>query len=477
MNTTSHRHFRYASLREIRSDVERLGLDIRFEEELRAVWEPVLIGPRTVGNAFALQPMEGCDSSLDGRPGELTFRRWKRFGEGGAKLIWGEATAVVPDGRANPRQLMLTSDTADAFAELVDETRAAHLRVFDRDDDLLIGLQLTHSGRYSHTKPVTAWHHPCLDPLTFVDRSRMLRMDESWHPAEDDYLDDLQDSYVNAASLARNAGFDFVDLKLCHGYLLHELLAARSRPGRYGGSFENRTRFVRETLTRIRTLHDSDFILACRLNVYDGLPYVADPVTGVGRPVAFPLPYDCGFGMDREAPEREDLAEPFQLLRLLEECGVSLVNVTIGNPYVNPHFGRPYERPSEGGYLSPEHPLASVDRHFRLAAAVQKEFPDLAVVGTGYSWLQRFLPYAAEASVRSGHVALAGVGRGALAYPDFVRDLAADRSMDSKKVCLAVGFCTDLMKSKNNELGQYPSGCVPRDRLYAGIYREAKGKA
>ncbi len=443
------RHFHYRSLDELRAEVARLGLDIGFEEELRAVAAPVRIGSRTAGNALAIHPMEGCDGTLDGKPDELTFRRWNRFGAGGAKLIWGEATAVVPEGRANTRQLWINDENLKEFARLIATTRAVHRERFGREDDLLVGLQLTHSGKWSCGRRMGA------------------------ESVSDGYLEELEEAFAAAARRVRDAGFDFVDIKQCHTYLLNELLAARGRPGRYGGSFENRTRFVRNVFRRIREELGGSILLASRINAFDGIPFARDPETGIGRPAEVEIPYLRGFGVDPMDPLREDLDEPLRLVEMLRAEGLDLLNVSMGSPYFNPHVGRPYERPAEGQYEAPEHPLAGVERHFRLTAAFQERFPDLPVVGTGYSWLQRFFIQAAESNLRRRRVTIAGVGRGALAYPDFARDLFERGALEHKRICLSVSFCTDLMRSKHNDLGQFPTGCVPRDELYAAIYKEA----
>ena len=238
-----------------------------------------------MGNRLAIQPMEGCDAELDGSPGELTFRRYRRFGAGGAKLIWGEACAVVPEGRANPRQLVINPANASALERLLRETRAAHLESNGRDDDLLVGLQLTHSGRYSFQRPILAQHDPLLDPRTVVDKATGATAGPDSPLITDDELDRLQDRYVEAARLAQQAGFDFVDIKQCHRYLLNELLAARTRPGKYGGSFENRTRFIREVVERIRDACPG-LMIATRLNVFDGVPYTKGQ-DGRGVPCPF----------------------------------------------------------------------------------------------------------------------------------------------------------------------------------------------
>jgi 2,4-dienoyl-CoA reductase-like NADH-dependent reductase (Old Yellow Enzyme family) len=471
--TMSKRYFRYHSLEELREEAEKLGLDIPFETELEAVWRPVQIGPLRAGNSLAIHPMEGCDGTLDGRPDELTFRRWERFGGGGAKLIWGEATAVVREGRANPRQLWLNDRTLPAFQRLVQRTRSVHRKTLGRDDDLVIGLQLTHSGRWSHERPIIAVHNPPVDARTFLDKKKTVAIPDDYPVVEDSYLEDLEDRFVDAAKLAYRAGFDFVDIKQCHTYLLCELLGARSREGKYGGSWENRTRFIRNVVAKIKEAVPG-LVVATRINCFDGIPFCFDPELGRGRPVEHPIPYLDGFGLNPHNPLEMDLTEPKDLVRLLASLGVPLVNVSMGSPYFNPHYGRPLEKPPIDAYDPPEHPLIGVDRHFRAAEEIQRACPEVVIVGTGYSWLRHYLLNAAEGNLRHGRVRIVGAGRGAIAYPDFVRDAMRTGRMDPKKSCLAVSFCTTLMRSKEHELGQYPTGCVPRDPVYADIFGELK---
>lgn len=470
------KYFTYKSLDDLRKEVQRLRVDITFDEKLEAIARPVRIGPRTIGNAMGIHPMEGCDGTPEGRPGELTFRRWQRFGEGGAKLIWGEATAVVPEGMANSRQLLLNDANLSDFEKLVGITRSAHRSRFGTDADLMIGLQLTHSGRWSFRRPVIAYHHPQADRVTYADKAKGIRIDSSYPLVTDDELERLEDAYVRAAMLAAKAGFDFVDIKQCHTYLLNELLGARTRSGKYGGSFENRTRMTRNILAKINNETGGRLLLASRLNVYDGIPFETDPITAAGKPMPFETPYPYNFGVDAADPLKVDLTEPIALIRMMHDCGVHLVNVSMGSPYYNMHYGRPFEKKPFDGYETPEHPLHGVARHFAVTEAIQHEFPDIAVVGTGYSWLQKYFIQAGESNLRRKRVSIVAVGRGAIAYPDFAADALTKGELNSSRVCIAVSYCTNLMRSKNNELGQYPAGCVPRDDAYVPIYKEVLAK-
>jgi 2,4-dienoyl-CoA reductase-like NADH-dependent reductase (Old Yellow Enzyme family) len=467
------RYFKYKTREALLADARRLGLEIHLSADAAPLFGPIEVAGRRVGNRLAIQPMEGCDADPDGTPGALTFRRYRRFGAGGAKLIWGEACAVVPEGRANPRQLLISPANAEALLRLLNMTRDAHRQANGRDDDLLVGLQLTHSGRYSFERPILARHDPLLDPRTIVDKSTGASAGPRTPLISDVELDRLQDHYVEAAALAYDVGFDFVDIKQCHGYLLNELLAAQERPGKYGGPYENRTRFIREIVGRIRA-ESPGRMIATRLSVFDGIPYMKGP-TGGGVPCPFTLPLRPRWGTNSDDPERPLLDEPLKLIGELRSLGVSLVNVSMGNPYASPHLVRPFEYRPPDGYETPEHPLVSVDRHFRLTARVQGAIPALPVIGSGYSWLQAFAFEAGVANILLSRTTFVGIGRGALAQPDFGRRLANGEPLDHKHLCRTFSYCTALMRSKHNALGQFPTGCPPFDKeVYGPIWDEAR---
>ena len=428
--------------RSLEAEIESLHLPIRFESDIRESLQPLRIGPKTVGNRWAIHPMEGCDGTLAGAPDELTVRRWARFGAGGAKMLWGEAVAIASDARANTRQLLISDATLSGLEHLIVTARREH----GTASDFLVGLQLTHSGRWSYPTPTVMFHDPALR-----NNGRIIT---------DDELDRLQDQYVWATLRARDIGVDFIDIKQCHRYLLSEMLAARTRPGKYGGSLENRTRFVRQLLARLRD-EAPDLILGTRMNFFDGVPYRKNAETGIGEPV--PGATDNYLEVD----------EAVEALRMYREAGLQLVNVTAGCPYYNPHVGRPADREPPDGYGAPEPQLAGVARHFELAAAAQRACPDVPVVGTGYSYLRQYALEAGEANLRDGRASIVGMGRGAIAYPDFARDV----HMDKRKVCITVSYCTTLMRSKDNELGQYATGCAPRDPVYGKLLQEVQRKA
>jgi 2,4-dienoyl-CoA reductase (NADPH2) len=427
-----HERFLFRNAEALLKKAADLGLTLPFREDISILFDKPSIAGRTLAGRLAVQPMEGADAEADGSPGPLTFRRYERFGAGGCGCIWFEAAAVRREGRSNPRQLLLTKDTLDGFKRLVERTRNAAADAGTTPPPLLI-LQLTHSGRFSKPEgtalPILARHDPRLDGLLALPHDSPLIPDEA--------LDRLQDDFRRTAGLAEQAGFDGIDIKACHGYLAGELLAARDRnSSRYGGSFENRSRFLLETLRGIRS-ESSRMILACRLGVYDGIP--------------------GGFGVDAGDPAREDLDEPAALVRTLLDQGLSLLNVTAGIPAYRAHIGRPFDKPAAKGAVPDEHPLEGVARLLRLTASIQHRFPTLPVIGTGYSWLRRFFPAAAAGALYEHGATLVGLGRLAFACPDFARILREQGRLDSKRVCLACSSCSTLLRAGR------PAGCVVRD--------------
>jgi 2,4-dienoyl-CoA reductase-like NADH-dependent reductase (Old Yellow Enzyme family) len=375
----------------------------------------------------------------------------------------------------NPRQLWINDQTAGSLEKMLRDCRQAHREVFGSDDDLVVGLQLTHSGRYSYRRPLLATHDPILDPLT-VDKSTGKRVDASYPLLSDDDLRRIEDRYLDAARLAAKIGFDFVDIKQCHRYLLSELLAAKNRPGEYGGSLEHRTRLVRNVLTRIRA-ELPELLLATRMNAYDGIPYRGEGDDFIGAPCPHELPLETAFGTALHDHRLVDLSEPLQVARWLREWGVRVINVSAGNPYANPHIVRAAEFPPCDGYHAPEHPLLGVLRHFDLARQMQAAVPDVPVVGSCYSWLQDFAMHAAAGNIAAGDVACVGLGRATLAQPDFARNLLEHGRLDRKRVCRTFSYCTNLMRTKDHPLGQYATGCPPFDKeVYDPLWKEAEPK-
>jgi 2,4-dienoyl-CoA reductase-like NADH-dependent reductase (Old Yellow Enzyme family) len=445
---------------ELRQHAASLGVEIPADDELETGPDAPLARPfrragGTIGNRFAILPMEGWDGTEDGKPSDLTRRRWEHFGRSGAKLIWGgEAVAVRHDGRANPNQLLINDANLSALASLRDTLLDAHRAHFGTTDDLLIGLQLTHSGRFSRPnekrrpEPRIAYRHPYLDRAVGVDSDAAL--------LSDDDLARLVDDFVRASVLARKAGYVFVDVKHCHGYLGHELLSAVDRPGRYGGSLENRTRFLREVVAGVRA-EAPGLEVGVRVSVFDLVPFRPGP-DGTGEPMATG-PYRYAFGGDGTGLGI-DLGEPSEFLGMLESLGIDLVCPTAGSPYYNPHVIRPAAFPPSDGYKPPEDPLIGVARHLAATAWLKARHPALTVVGSGYTYLQDWLPHVAQRVVRDGGTDFVGLGRMVLTYPELPADVLAGRPLARKRVCRTFSDCTSAPRNG------MVSGCYPLDPFY-----------
>jgi len=447
---SQHERFKFKNREVLLKKAEELNIELPFDDDINVLFDEVKIGERCVPNRFAIHPMEGFDADDKGTPGELCFRRYQRYACGGSGLIWFEATAVVHEGRSNPRQLWLHKENVNVFKQLVEKTRKAAFQNFGNNHDLTLVLQLTHSGRYSKPsgkpEPIIAHHSEILDPKQ--------KLPDDYPLITDAELDQLQEKFVEAALLAEEAGFDGVGIKACHRYLVSELLASFTRENsKYGGSFENRTRFLRETAEKIKSNVKNVFVTS-RLNGYDAIKY----------------PY--GFGVSANDYLKPDLSETKKLINELIKIDYPVLNLSIGNPYFNPHFGRPFDFPIAGFQPPEEHPLKGVFRIIEIVGQLQQEFPQLPLIGTGYSWLRHFFPNVAAAIVKQGKATFIGQGRGAFAYPNSVRDLQETGALDTHKVCVTCSACTQIMRDDGK------TGCVIRDKeIYGPEYRKVRKMA
>ena len=434
--------FNFKTLEEVVECSCKFGLELDFSENIGVLGRKVVINGREIPNSLAFHPMEGCDGNADGRHGELTKRRYERFSRGGAGLIWFEAVAVVPEGRGNPRHLWIHKDNVSEYEKLVLSMRQISQEEYGKNFNPVIIMQLTHAGRYSKPngkpEPIIASHNP------YLDAAQNLAPD--YPVVTDNYIEKLEEKFVEAALLAKKAGFDGVDIKACHRYLNSELLSSFEREGKYGGSFEGRTRFIMNVTRKVREAVGKDFIVTTRMNAYDGIQW----------------PY--GWGVDKEDYTKYDLSEPLKLIKMLYDDGMRLINITMGNPYYNPHVNRPFD---VGAYVPPEHPIQGVGRIVSGTAILQKALPDMAIVGSGYSWLRQFSQNLAAGNVEKGNVKIVGFGRMSFAYPDFARDILQNGGLKKNKCCISCSKCTAIMR------GGGTTGCVIRDsEVYLPIFRK-----
>lgn len=419
---------------------EESGTSFPYSEDLSIFNKEIVIAGKTLHNRIVYQAMEGCDGTLDGAPDELTKRRYLRFARGGAGLIWFEATAVLGEGRANPRQMYLTDKTKDDFKRIVYDIKNEGVKA--NNFEPIVVIQLTHSGRYSKPEgvpaPLIAYNNPIFEKDNPIDKSRIVT---------DDYLDTLHEALVKNALIAKELGFDGADIKSCHRYLLSEILSAYNREGKYGGSFENRTRLLTSTVKDAKSLTGNDFIITSRLNVYDGFEY----------PYGFAVKEGCGI--------TPDFTESKMLIKKLVQNGIDMIDMTMGNPYFNPHVNRPY---SKGGYEPPEHPMYGVQRMLDGIAELKKEVPNTPVISSGISFLGAVSANVCAGYMENGGFDMAGYGRQTLAYPDVANAITSGNNLEPQKMCICCSKCTEIMRKP----GGTP-GCVIRDNeVYMPLYKK-----
>ncbi|MBO5761235.1 MAG: NADH:flavin oxidoreductase [Lentisphaeria bacterium] len=463
----------FKSVEEFREHLEKENIPLAIDDTILSGKDSPLSAPiecygKRIGNRWCILPMEGWDCLPNGAPSPLTRRRWLNFAKSGAKLLFGcEACAVMESGKSNTRQLMITEETMPAIKELCGEMRQKHAERFGSSDDLMIGLQLTHSGRYSHPhndarlESVTAYSHPLLDERFHNDRNNVVT---------DEEIPGIIAHFAKAAHLAKEAGFDFVDVKMAHGYLGHEFLSAYTRSGRYGGSFENRTRFFREIVEAIHT-EVPGFPIGVRLSLFDCIPFEKG-----GDKVGIPMErgevkagaYPYAFGGDGTGLGY-DLKETIRFLELAESLGVRLIGSTACSPYYNPHFQRPAYFPVSDGYLPPEEPIRGAARQMEAVAKIKEYFGSrLLIISSGMTCLQEFLPHAGQKMVRDGKADFVGIGRMVIAYPDICADTLEKGSIDPRRICRTFGDCTTAPRS-----GLF-SGCYPLDPFYKEMMPECE---
>lgn len=457
-----------------RGHLEGLGITLPCDDTITQGEDSPLAAPvattingKTIGNRIAIHPMEGWDATTTGGLTDEMIRRWERFGESGAKLICGgEAMAITPEGRANPNQIIINEENKADIAKLRQVLIDAHQKHWGNTDDLVIGFQLTHSGRFCRPNDKKRWEsriayrHPILDAKFNVTSDDQILTDSD--------VEEIIQLYIKAAQIAWDAGADFVDIKHCHGYLLHEFLSARSRPGKYGGSFENRTRILREIVAGIRA-SGNKIDIGVRLSTFDFVPHRPDPALsspgklGPGIPEEFSklLPYEYAFSTNKDNPVEPETSETVKFIELLHELGIKILNTSAGSPYYTPHIQRPAAYPPSDGYQPAYDPLVDVARQVNVLSALKKQIPsDIIVIGSGLSYLQEYLPHVSQGIIRGGHADMVGLGRVVLSYPEVLLDAINKGALTPRFICRTFSDCTTA--PRNGMI----SGCYPLDAYY-----------
>lgn len=418
--------FGYHQLSDLESECKLHGCNINFSHDLSVLGTPFKIGALTAQNRFCVHPMEGSDSLSDGSPSEWTRERYRRFARGGSGLIWFEAVSVLPEARASANQLILTEENLPLFRNLADEIKEEAFKTNGFSPVLI--MQITHSGRFSKPfgkpQPIIAYHSSEIDIRHNISPDLPV--------AKDEYLDEIPGYFAKTASLAKKAGFDGVDVKCCHRYLLSELLSAFERPGKYGGCFENRTKLYLDCIDAVRNEVGENFIVGTRLNGFDALP--------------------AGFSCDKNDYMKPDLTETLSLVKKCKDRHIDIFNITTGSPYYNSFVNRPNDVEKN------EPPLFGVSRMFSVVGEIQDTVKEIPVVGTGFTYLREYIPFAAAGEILAGRCEFAGLGRMSFAYPDFPRDVLNGNLPNKNQLCTTCGKCAQLLRAGG------PSYCAVRDK-------------
>lgn len=436
----SQERFHYKTLEEVKERAEELKVYLPFSSSTDILKTPLKVGNVTFHNRMGIAPMEGADSLEDGSPSDYTIRRYVNEAIGGSALIWFEAISIVPEGRSSKTQLLLTEENVESYKRMNEKIKEAGRKANGFEPYLI--MQANHSGRYSNPDnrpaPMIAYRHPQLEQYRAADDSCIVT---------DDYLKSLEESFGKAALLAKKAGFDAVDIKSCHGYLLAELLSAYDRPGQYGGNYENRTRLLKNSIKAAKVWEDENFQVTCRLGIYDGYEY------------------PWGFGVSEGSGLKPDLKEPIRLVKeLYGNCGIQMMNLTMGNPYATTHVTRPFDM---GKYEPEEHPFTGIGRMIAGIGEVKKAVPEMVIFGSAPTYLRQFADLYTAGAVEEGFCDGMLFGRMAFADPDYANEIIKNGRIDPKRVCMTCGKCGDLIRAHK------PTGCVIRDpKTFMPFYKE-----
>lgn len=423
------------------------GIDFPISDDISILLNPyILANGHVIPNRIVTQPLEGLGGTKEGNPSESVFRRYKRYAEGGAGVIWYESIAVSDEGRCNPLQMIIKKETVPEIKRLVEQSNMAAITKYGRKPYNI--LQLTHSGRHSvnehwESTPLTVVHNPYFDPDNSVDGQNGEIIF-----ATDEKIEEIIEGFIQGSELALQCGFDSVDIKVCHEYILHELLAAYNRPGKYGGSFENRTRAIFKIIHGVKECCGDKIDISVRLNAYDCIPW----------------PH--GWGMKQEEGVMEpDPSEVIRLCNLLVAEGVGIINLTTMEPRYQP-YGKGFMAEMEEDAII--EPYKGVLVLLDMTRRIKAEVPGGTFVCTGLSWLENFGAVVGAGGIKEKWFDLAGFGRQAFAYPDFTEDIMKTGNLIHTKCCVTCDRCYDLIQK-----GHIQTGCVIRDsKVYMPLYKK-----
>jgi 2,4-dienoyl-CoA reductase-like NADH-dependent reductase (Old Yellow Enzyme family) len=381
------------------------------------LFEKGKLGNKTTQNRFVAQPMEGYDGMNGGQVSQLGIDKYIKLANGGWGVIIVEAISVTPKSLSCKNGLIMNNRNLDSFKQLVYEVKQANPNV-----QLLF--QLTHSGRNSNA--------------SFSEKTTVCPGNEEGRFLSTDEIQEVQDAFVLASALTEEVGADGIDFKCCHGYFGAEILRPENtRTDKWGGSWENRSRFFSESVSAmIAQKQNNDFIIGSRFSMYEG--------------------WRGGCGTTSPDSLIEDLSEMKLFIELMAKLGMDYANVSAGIPGRTSEITRPVHG-AEWMYLNHlRYTRFAKDTLRNLGSSVQ-------VIGSAYSVLKEKAFPIAEEMLEKGYADYAGWGRQILADPLTPIKLQQGELID---YCTACSGCTKMMGK------QIHAGCMVYNPYYMKLWKD-----
>ncbi len=394
------------------------------------LFTPIKVGSHEVENRIVINSMECCDADLEGNPSELTYERYEKLFKGNAGIIFLEAITITYESIARIHQLSILPQNKKQLEKFVSKMKQINSKP-------LFIFQLTHSGELSNpkfSKQVT------VKPLPGYGGELL---------SEDD-IEHFINQFVEASKIAYEIGADGVDLKLCHGYLGSQLLRPwNDRNWKYGGSWENRSRFAFELIERVvKAINDPKFLIGSKISMWEGFP--------------------GGFGTSGPRSGYLDMTEPIALAKGLEERGAKFIMQSAGSPSLTLALTQPDKRIPDYVYL----------HHYFSKILKDNLKPETIVIGSAYSIFsngknnlralnpeEKTFLYWGDKNIREGIVDMVALGRQSLADPLIVAKLIAGKE-NEVNWCTACDSCIEFL------IRQSPVGCA----IYNKFYRDSLKK-
>jgi 2,4-dienoyl-CoA reductase-like NADH-dependent reductase (Old Yellow Enzyme family) len=379
--------------------------------------------------------MECNDEDADGNPSDLTYKRYENLFRGEAGLVSLEAISITNESRSRDKQLtIIPNDPAN-----IEALRKFVKRLKEVNPKTLIIFQLTHSGELSNP---SFSRRVCVKPLPGYGGDILT----------EEEVDHIVDEFVLAAKITHDIGADGIDMKLCHGYLGSQILRPyNDRKWKYGGSWENRSRFAYDLYERIqKEVNDKNFLIGSKISAWEGFP--------------------GGFGTAGPDSPVIDLAEPISLLKGLEERGAQFFIQSAGSPSITISLTQVDKHVPYFAYLHP-----TFSKMFKDALK-----PETVIIGSNYSVYRNgknglnavteedssLLHFGAK-NIETGICDMIGLGRQSFADPLLPLKLREGRE-DEIHYCTLCDNCLELL------IQQSKIGCCTYDKFYTNVLVETR---